>query len=253
MILFLGGHPAYVGIYSILMRMGCSIARVYDPNHSYKAVIVGVYDEPTLVFDAVKIAYQGNCPLLCLSTGDMFSAVTPNHQNVAKEAMTERWRPSLGLPTDYNTARIATALAAESELMSVNSQTTVFRLFDVYGSGCAGWVNNQIENAKSGKDILIPSPVRQTRGFLYVEDLESLLQAWLDKPVQGIFHVGSSFEADLLCVAELVKEYTESKSALKHTETSQFTWWRLPDTKRVAAIYKWKASTSVRLGLKKMV
>lgn len=253
MILFLGGHPAYVGIYSLLMKLGYSVARVFDPNHTYKAVVIGVYDEPTVVFEALKVAYQVRAPILCLSTGDVFSALGPSKQSIPKEPMSERWRPSLGTPEVYTTATTATALAAEADLLHSIADTTIFRLFDVYGEGCDGWISQQLKNAKKNKDILIPDPIKQTRAFLYVEDLEPLLKAWIENPIAGVFHIGSPFEADLLVVAELLKEYTGATSALRHIRSPQYTWWRLPDTKRVAGIYKWKATTSVRLGLKKMV
>ncbi len=246
MILLIGDHPAYVAVHGLLLRMGLTVATAYQHTDKYDAVIVCATTS-TLAFPghALQALQDQVCPILVLSTGNMFVSQASNRSNLKKESISENW-----LPTVPDSDEDLISLVTEKVVMAKHN-CTVFRLFDAYGPHVSGLPQYWGRCIQENQEVLIPSPVQQTRCWLYIEDIEELLRKWFRKPVPGLFHVGSEFEESFIQVAEKLADVHQKSLIIREVPTPLNTWWRRPDTRKVAATYQWEATTSVSMGLLK--
>ncbi len=88
-----------------------------------------------------------------------------------------------------------------------NQTLTILRPFNVYGEGSTkGVVYNMIQNIKQNKSITIYGDGKQTRDFLYVEDVVDAIVTALQKEKNGIYNVGSGVNVSLLDLAASLKK-----------------------------------------------
>lgn len=172
MILFVGEHPAYPAIYGLLLRMGLTVATMPEPGAKYQAILVGAGGTSLTLPGDVLTALQGQqCPVLVLSTGDMFGSQASNRSSLKKESISENW-----LPTIVDEDALIPLVVERTVARQV--PCTIFRLFDVYGPFVNSLVQHWTGALREHAEVLVPGPVHQSRCWLYVEDLESLLRQW---------------------------------------------------------------------------
>ncbi len=113
----------------------------------------------------------------------------------------------------------ATKLAAESLVIGYNRNyglnTVSLRYFNVYGPRMkpgpyAGVILKFIENIKTGKPLVIYGSGKQTRDFIYVEDVALANLAVLEECRPGVYNVGTGESISIKALAELMLELSGS-------------------------------------------
>jgi UDP-glucuronate decarboxylase len=133
----------------------------------------------------------------------------------------------------------------------------VARIFNTYGPHMhpndGRVVSNFIVQALQNKPLTIYGDGSQTRSFCYVSDLIDAFVALMNTPddITGPINLGNATEFTILELAELVIALTNSRSiierrALPADDPKQ----RKPDTSLASATLGWRATTSLKDGLR---
>lgn len=135
---------------------------------------------------------------------------------------------------------------------------TIFRFFNTYGplQSKDFVVSRFISAALKGERITIYGDGKQTRTFCYVDDnINACIKAFEDdKIINDVINIGSDNEINVLELAKLVIELTNSKSEIVHLpalpegDMSR----RLPDTSKMKALLGYEPM-SLRDGLQKLL
>ncbi|MCD6369431.1 MAG: GDP-mannose 4,6-dehydratase [Thermoproteales archaeon] len=87
-------------------------------------------------------------------------------------------------------------------------KSTVLRLFNVYGPGqsreYAGVIMRFIERVKKGLPPIIFGDGKQTRDFIYVDDVVSAVELALKKRVSGVFNIATGQPVTILGLAKII-------------------------------------------------
>ena len=135
----------------------------------------------------------------------------------------------------------------------------VGRIFNTYGPNMqindGRVISNFIVQALQNKTISIYGDGQQTRSFCFVDDLIEGILAFMHQDDGGMpVNIGNSDEITILKLAELVCEYTGSKSQiefLKLPEDDPIK--RQPSTERIKSLTGWEAKVSLEDGLKETI
>lgn len=140
-----------------------------------------------------------------------------------------------------------------------NLPIKVGRLFNTYGPRMhpndGRVVSNFIVQALRNQPITLYGDGSQTRSFCYVDDLISLMIAFMHSPAEftGPMNMGNPGEFTIRELAELVVELTGSRSALVHRPLpGDDPRQRKPDIS-VARSLGWEPTTALREGLTKTI
>jgi UDP-glucose 4-epimerase len=130
------------------------------------------------------------------------------------------------------------------------------RFFNVYGprqktGSYSGVIERFIEDANDGKPLVIEGDGRQTRDFVFVEDVAEAVAVALNRGATGVLNVGTGRATSVL---ELAKAFLRLRGDL-HTKKSR---GRAGDirfsqasTAATAKALGWRAHTSLQEGLEK--
>ena len=136
----------------------------------------------------------------------------------------------------------------------------VARIFNTYGPNMqpddGRVVSNFIVQALRGNDITIYGDGSQTRSFCYVEDLvDGLIKMMNSKDkVTGPINLGNEEETTIKELALKVLYLTKSSSKIIYKPLPQDDPKnRCPNTDKAKTILKWRAKTSLDIGLKKTI
>jgi UDP-glucose 4-epimerase len=99
--------------------------------------------------------------------------------------------------------------------------STALRLSNVYGPrqnphGEAGVIAIFCERLLEGKGISVNGTGKQTRDFVYVEDVAEAVGRAVDTKVSGAFNIGTSKETTITEVAERLRDLSKSKAEISY-------------------------------------
>ena len=114
----------------------------------------------------------------------------------------------------------ASKLSAENYclayLHSYDLKVTVLRLFNVYGpgqgsKGYSGVITKFIERIKGNRPPVIFGDGKQTRDFIYVDDVIGFITRALERDAVGTYNVGTGRSVSIRCSADLLLELMNRK------------------------------------------
>lgn len=155
---------------------------------------------------------------------------------------------------DPSSVRPLTALLVEHAFVQRTvGKTVVVRPFNVYGPDCYhGVVNRFLTACSSGEPLLVHSPGRQVRTFLWQEDFEVAVGAAVRKLLngaRGIYNIGSEEQVEILSLAKSIGHALGVEAQIEMVEdTERHAWWKVPDIDRLGVL-GWRPSLSLRSGL----
>jgi dTDP-glucose 4,6-dehydratase len=161
---------------------------------------------------ALKLASGHGARLLLASTSEVYGDPLVHPQ---PETYWGNVNP-IGPRSVYDEAkRFAEALTmAYRRAREVN--TGIVRIFNTYGprlrASDGRVVSNFVTQALAGEPLTVYGDGSQTRSFCYVDDLVRGLVAMLDSASAGPVNLGNPVEHNMVALAELILELTESKS-----------------------------------------
>ncbi len=156
----------------------------------------------------------------------------------------------------------STKLAGESILLGYSGSyglpVTSLRFFNVYGPHMkpgpyAGVIYKFLERMREGKPLRIEGDGKQTRDFVYVEDVAKAVVLALESDATGVYNVGTGREISILDLARLLFSLTGRDTGL------EFAPPRPGDIRRsradISKIRKlgWEPSFDLESGLKRTI
>jgi UDP-glucose 4-epimerase len=157
----------------------------------------------------------------------------------------------------------ASKLAAEGYLRTFHDlyglSYAALRYANVYGPrqdphGEAGVVAIFTRQLLAGEPAVITGDGRQTRDFVYVEDVAEANAMALESGECGAFNVGTGVETDVVTIFGLLRELTGSDQAAGHGPPRQGEQRRSAvDPDRIARAIGWRPRTGLRAGLEATV
>jgi nucleoside-diphosphate-sugar epimerase len=132
----------------------------------------------------------------------------------------------------------------------------IIRIFNSYGpymrKDDGRVIPNFITQALSGKPITVYGTGKQTRSFLYIDDLiEATMKISLLDGIDGeVFNIGYPEEIEVLALAHLIKGLVNSDSPIEYLPLPEGDpARRLPDVSKAKRILGWKQSVPLKKGL----
>jgi UDP-glucose 4-epimerase len=144
------------------------------------------------------------------SSGAAVGDVTPPiHENIVPRPL-----------SPYGAGKLVGEAYCQAYAGSFGLNTVALRFSNVYGPLSAHKTKNAVPSfislALRGKDLLIYGDGKQTRDFIYVEDLcEGILRSVTTDDISGeIFQLGTSIETSILEIAEIVRDVADADVAI---------------------------------------
>lgn len=239
--------PLYVEV-DLIYNFACPASPVHyqhDPVHTTKTSVLGA-------INVLGLAKRTGCKVLQASTSEVYGdpQIKPQHEtywgNVnpigPRSCYDEGKRCAETLFFDYNRQH--------------NTRIKVARIFNTYGPRMACTdgrvVSNFIVQALKNKPITIYGSGHQTRSFCFVTDLIDGLIKFMetDDSVKGPINVGNSTEIDILELAKLIIDLTNSKSVLKEFPLPQDDpKQRQPCIAEAYRVLNWSPAIDIESGL----
>lgn len=218
-------------------------AEVHDRDAAYK------------LLDELRTVRSKDWPVLLLSSSSVYS--DRDHSLAMRDIvpMDEAQGHVITSPLDASAVRPLTSLIVEHMFVQRDvGKTIVVRPFNVYGPNCAyGVVTKLILAAREDKPLLIHTPGRQVRTFMWEEDFTTaigVLVLRLLRGHRGIYNVGSEEQVEILSLAKSVGHAFEKELKIELIEpTERHVWWKVPALDRLRVDGKVRAKTSLRSGL----
>lgn len=134
------------------------------------------------------------------------------------------------------------------------------RYFNVYGPGqsaqYAGVITFFIQNALSGKDLLIHGDGNQVRDFVFVDDVvrANILAMNYKNTSFEVFNIGSGTQTSIKTLAETIISLTNSSSKIIYStpRLGDITYSQA-DVYKAKSILGWKTETSLEQGLEQTI
>jgi|BEDMetMinimDraft_2_1075160.scaffolds.fasta_scaffold07501_1 UDP-glucose 4-epimerase len=112
----------------------------------------------------------------------------------------------------------ASKVCAELSLKTINEDSVVLRLFNVYGIGqnpsYAGVITKFLERLREGKPLIIYGDGEQTRDFINIRDVVRAIDAIIEKGAKGVFNVGTGKPVKIKDLAKMIVEIFGTKVGL---------------------------------------
>ena len=114
----------------------------------------------------------------------------------------------------------ASKLSAENYCLAFHSsyglRATALRLFNVYGPGqsprgYSGVITKFIDRIRKNQPPAIFGDGKQTRDFIFVDDVVRFILKALERDAAGIYNVGTGRSVSIRCLADLLLELTDRK------------------------------------------
>lgn len=158
----------------------------------------------------------------------------------------------------YATAKLASEEVCASAAAAGQITAVCLRFFNVYGprqdpsSEYSGVISRFLSAAASGHGVTIYGDGRQTRDFVYVEDVAEAVVRALVKPLSGctVVNVGSGTEVSLLGILDRLETLCGTCLERRHAppRTGDIRSSRA-ETGRASWVLGWRATTSFAAGL----
>jgi UDP-glucose 4-epimerase len=136
---------------------------------------------------------------------------------------------------------------------------TILRFGNVYGPrqnahGEAGVVAIFIEKMLAGEQPFINGTGKQTRDFVFVDDVISASLAALKSEQGGIFNVGTGIETDIDTIFSLLNELTDAGCVIQHREAAKAESLRSSlDITAIERAFHWQPKRGLQEGLRETV
>ncbi len=135
----------------------------------------------------------------------------------------------------------------------------IFRYANVYGPrqsphGEAGVVAIFTDKLLRGQAPVVHGSGKQTRDFVFVQDVVGANVLALDHPESCLFNVGTGQETDVLTILRHLKSFTGFSGQAKHDAAKEGEQMRsCIDAKKIQKAWGWAPRTSLAQGLEKTV
>ena len=167
---------------------------------------------------------------------------------------------SIGPRSPYVESKRFGETLVNSYLRQYGLDGIVVRIFNTYGPRMRAGdlygrvVDRFVDQALRGVPLTVFGDGKQTRAFTYVSDTADGILAVMKKGASGeVYNIGSDAETPILELANLVIEFTGSKSTLEFRPLPQDdSRRRAADISKVRAM-GWSPQVGVREGLRRMV
>lgn len=256
-----GSHPLFPVTIKHLIEQGYALVAdpdQVDPHHPVFMVVgaeVHTRDASFSVLNDLRTARLKDWPVLLLSSSSIYSDRDFELRLRNVEPMDEAHGHVITSPLDDSAVRPITALFAEHIFVQRSvGKTVVVRPFNVYGPDCFhGVVNKFLRAIEKDEPLLVHTPGRQIRSFLWQEDYVAAIGILVQKLLRGhrgIYNVGSEEQVEILSLAKSIGHAFEKEPIIELVETTErHQWWKLPAVDRIRIDAHWRAKTSLRSGL----
>ena len=205
----------------------------------------------------LEIAKKNNAKFLQASTSEIYG---DPKQTPQKETYTGNTKTT-GRRSCYDEGkRVAETLCYEYQ-KQYNLNIKIIRIFNTYGPHMSEndgrVIPNMITQALSGENITVYGTGLQTRSFLYIDDLISAIETYMEKQdlFLGPINIGSRKETTIKELAEKIKKIIpETKSKIIYQDLPEDDPKRRnPDTSLAEKTLGFKETTTLEKGLKKTI
>lgn len=136
--------------------------------------------------------------------------------------------------------------------------TRIVRIFNCYGPRLrpddGRVVSSFIKQALTGEPLTVYGEGKQTRSFQYVSDLINGIRRLMEVKFHEPVNIGNPEEKTVLELAQIIKELTGSKSAIKFDPLPKDDpQRRLPDIERARSLLGWAPQVDLKAGLTKTI
>jgi len=240
--------------------MVCHLAAVVDPGQCVTSPHNVINVTLTCAIDIVEMLRYSGKPVFFTSTSEIYG----KNPKVPWKEDDDRVIGS----TDINRWCYTTSKSAVEHLIKASHfhrelDYIIVRLFNIYGPRMKGRVVNRfVDSALFGDDIMVHGDGQQQRCYTYIDDCIDAFVKLIETPsaYNNTYNVGTTKEHTVLELAEVVKEISRSKSAIKfiqHKEVYGKSYEDIPrrvaDVSRIEEAIQWKATTSLEKGLASMI
>lgn len=217
----------------------------YDPLKTMKTSVLGI-------INMLELASKYNAKILQASTSEVYGDPEVHPQ---VETYWGNVNP-IGIRSCYDEGK----RCAETLMMDYHRQknvnTKIVRIFNTYGPNMAPddgrVVSNFIIQALKNQDITIYGDGTQTRSFCYVDDLIEGLIKVMQSDCTGPINLGNPTERTILDFAQLIINYTDSKSKITYKQLpSDDPTKRQPDITLAKKNLNWSPKVDILEGIKK--
>ena len=167
----------------------------------------------------------------------------------------------------YSTAKAACEHYLFAYYQQENLPFVAVRFFNAYGPrlddlGSGRVIPIFLKHFLSGDPVYIHGDGKQTRTFVYIEDVaEVLYELTFSKECEGeIFNIGTDREVSILELAQIMKkvgDFSSEISFISHKEVFGESYEdiprRVPDISKIKKFIGWEATTSFEEGLKRTI
>ncbi|MFA5650788.1 MAG: UDP-glucuronic acid decarboxylase family protein [Proteiniphilum sp.] len=245
-------HPYPIGPVNEIYHLACPASPVHyqrDPIKTIKTSVLGT-------LHVLGMAKKHDAKILLASTSEIYGDPLVHPQ---PESYWGNVNP-IGIRSCYDEGK----RCAETLFMDYHRQERVrvkiVRIFNTYGPGMLTHdgrvISNFILQALEGKDITIHGDGSQTRSFQYIDDLVEALVKMMNTgdDFLGPVNIGNPTEFTIKELAELVVEYTGSRSKLVYLPLPEDDpKQRKPDISLAREELDWKPRISLKEGLSLMI
>jgi len=245
-------HPYPIGPVDEIYHLACPASPVHyqrDPIKTIKTSVLGT-------LHVLGMAKKHDAKILLASTSEIYGDPLVHPQ---PESYWGNVNP-IGIRSCYDEGK----RCAETLFMDYHRQEKVrvkiVRIFNTYGPGMLTHdgrvISNFILQALEGKDITIHGDGSHTRSFQYIDDLvEALLKTMnTGDDFLGPVNIGNPAEFTIKELAELVVEYTGSRSKLVYLPLPEDDpKQRKPDISLAREQLNWQPRISLKEGLSLMI
>ncbi len=245
-------HPYPIGPVDEIYHLACPASPVHyqrDPIKTMKISVLGT-------LNVLGMAKKHDAKILLASTSEIYGDPLVHPQ---PESYWGNVNP-IGIRSCYDEGK----RCAETLFMDYHRQEKVrvkiVRIFNTYGPGMLTHdgrvISNFILQALEGKNITIHGDGSQTRSFQYIDDLVEALVKTMNTgdDFLGPINIGNPTEFTIKELAELVVEYTGSRSKLIYLPLPEDDpKQRKPDISLAREKLNWAPRISLKEGLSLMI
>lgn len=121
----------------------------------------------------------------------------------------------------YGASKVSAEIFVNQYAKTYGIKTLILRYANVFGPG--QWsmdavIPSFINNAMANEPITIFGDGKQTRDFVFVEDVARANMLFVDKLITGCYNVGSGEEITIVKLAQMIKDSTKSTSLIENKD-----------------------------------
>ena len=220
-----------------------------------KAVIDPPKDARTNIMGTVTLAHyaavNGTKKIIFASTG---GAMYPD---TIKPPYSEKVVPEPVSP--YGIAKRASEMYLHFAFLQHGLSYTCLRFSNVYGprqnaKSEAGVISIFAQKMIDGKSIVINGDGKQTRDFVYIDDVVRANMIAMNRKVSGIFNIGTGKQTDINTIFKKLRKILNTDTAEHHGPAAHGEVLRTSlDCKKAKKDLGWSPKTGLDIGLKKTV